>query len=91
MYFSLWVTQGGARASLTLGYFLEPRTGFSVGAPARAGSLRRGGTGGRVCAAAGGARVRCWPPLPLPPLLRGVGEGGCIFRRGVPRVALVPR
>jgi len=32
MYFPPWGTQGGARASLTLGYFLEPLTGFSVAA-----------------------------------------------------------
>ena len=42
MYFSPWVTQGGARASLTLGYFLEPRTGFSVGAPCMRGFLAAG-------------------------------------------------
>ena len=32
MYFPPWGTQGGARASLTLGCFLEPLTGFSVAA-----------------------------------------------------------
>ena len=90
MYFSPWVTQGGARASLTLGCILEPLTGFSV-APLRARILfgerhwRPSLRGGR------GVRVRCWPPLPLPPLLRSGGAGGCIFRCGLPRVALVPR
>lgn len=30
MYFSLWVTQGGARASLTLGYLREPLQGSGL-------------------------------------------------------------
>jgi|GEM_PF-3583721 len=40
MFFLAWLTQGGARSSLTLGYLLEPLTGFSVGGHCVRGDVR---------------------------------------------------